>query len=311
MSIGTKILDATITVHHDEIQEHNDFMPLGRVGVDESIRISLHDLRTYIGDRSYIINGNNIFRITEDISGAAELVINDVIRLKFTKDAFIPAGDNSYDLGSITYGLKNIYIKGGLLLGSDADGDIYYRHDTKLKRLPIGTSDTFLTVDNGLPHYRLLLASDIPDISDTYLTEEVDPVAMAAIGDRTYTEENYVTSDDTITKSIDDLDKAIQVFDDNSIELPSIELPSKEIIIEPNHIVVTDEDNNIISVLLDTEEKPEIGRQINIEKDLVEKKYTISLDETKVDHNNLLNWEAERHRHMVYDNDLKAYKINN
>jgi len=179
MSIGTKILDATITVHHDEIQEHNDFMPLGRVGIDESIRISLHNLRTYIGDRSYIINGNNVFRITEDISGAAELVINDIIRLKFTKDAFIPAGDNSYDLGSVTYGLKNIYIKGGLVLGSDADGDIYYRHDTKLKRLPIGTSNTFLTVNNGLPHYRVLLASDIPDISGTYLTEEVDPIFVA------------------------------------------------------------------------------------------------------------------------------------
>jgi hypothetical protein len=148
-----------------------------------------------------------------------------------------------------------------------------------------------------------------------FLTEETDPIAMEAIGDRQYSEENYVTSDDTLTKSIDDLDKAVQEFDNNSIELPSIELPSielpsKEITIEPNHIVVTDEDNNIISVLLDTEEMPEIGRQIIIEKDLVEKTYTISLDETKVDHNNLLNWEAERHRHMVYDNDLKAYKIN-
>jgi hypothetical protein len=148
-----------------------------------------------------------------------------------------------------------------------------------------------------------------------FLTEETDPIAMAAIGDRQYSEENYVTSDDTLTKSIDDLDKAVQEFDNNSIELPSIELPSielpsKEITIEPNHIVVTDADNNITSVLLDSEEVPEIGRQIIIEKDLVEKKYTISLDETKVDHNNLLNWEAERHRHMVYDNDLKAYKIN-
>ncbi len=96
-----------------------------------------------------------------------------------------------------------------------------------------------------------------------------------------------------------------------SIELPSIELPSQEIIIEPNHIVVTDSDNNITSVLLDSEEVPEIGRQIIIEKDLVEKKYTISLDETKVDHNNLLNWEEDRHRKMNFDENIKAYLIEN
>ena len=41
------------------------------------------------------------------------------------------------------------------------------------------------------------------------LLPEADPVAMAAIGSRVYTQENYIESGQTITASIDALDRAI------------------------------------------------------------------------------------------------------
>ena len=53
--------------------------------------------------------------------------------------------------------------------------------------------------------------SKLPGVED-----EEDPIATLAIGDRQYTEENYVTSDETLTASVDSLDIAIKIIE-NSI----------------------------------------------------------------------------------------------
>ncbi len=86
---------------------------------------------------------------------------------------------------------------------------------------------------------------------------------------------------------------------------------SIEVSTEPNHIIVTNNENNIISVDLKTETVNGVGKQIIIEKDLEEKSYTIKLDETKIDHNNTLNYEPDRHRKMNYNEHLKVYDIEN
>jgi len=91
-------------------------------------------------------------------------------------------------------------------------------------------------------------------------------------------------------------------FKNTAVQVPQISS-------EPEKILGTDQNNNIISILFDTEEVEEVGRQIVIEKNYPEKKYTFSFDETKVNHNNLLNYEPERHRKLVYDSDIKAYMI--
>ena len=43
--------------------------------------------------------------------------------------------------------------------------------------------------------------------------EETDPVAMAAIGDRTYTEQNYITDGETISESLDSLDQSLKIIE--------------------------------------------------------------------------------------------------
>ena len=43
--------------------------------------------------------------------------------------------------------------------------------------------------------------------------EETDPVAMAAIGDRTYTEQNYILNNETLTESLDSLDQALKIIE--------------------------------------------------------------------------------------------------
>lgn len=65
-----------------------------------------------------------------------------------------------------------------------------------------------------------------------YLVAETDPIAMAAIGDRIYTEENYVTSGETLTQSIDELDKSLDGFIGESEELITEELISEELLTE-------------------------------------------------------------------------------
>jgi hypothetical protein len=76
--------------------------------------------------------------------------------------------------------------------------------------------------------------------------EETDPVAMAAIGDRTYTEQNYITDGETISESLDSLDQALKIIeaccsdDDDSSGggyEPIIELVSED---NTGHPVTTD-----------------------------------------------------------------------
>jgi hypothetical protein len=47
-----------------------------------------------------------------------------------------------------------------------------------------------------------------PDLS-SFLTAETDPAAMAVIGDEAYTEENYISEDNTLRENIDALDVAM------------------------------------------------------------------------------------------------------
>lgn len=66
-----------------------------------------------------------------------------------------------------------------------------------------------LTYDkNLLPN---VVFSKLPGVED-----EEDPIATLAIGNRQYTEENYVVSDETLTSSVDSLDIAVKIIE-NSI----------------------------------------------------------------------------------------------
>lgn len=96
---------------------------------------------------------------------------------------------------------------------------------------PIFTSHTVYNIVNGTGFLKNDGVGNWFYDANEYLTEfiEEDPVAMAVIGDRQYSEENHVTSGDTITKSIDDLDIAIDEFTGNTEILPTEELPTEEL----------------------------------------------------------------------------------
>jgi len=80
------------------------------------------------------------------------------------------------------------------------------------------------------------------------------------------------------------------------MELPSAELPSQELPSQEIYTFETDTGNN--------DEKP-----IEIVFSQEENTQTIVFDETKVNHNNLLNFEDDRHRKMNFDENIKAYLI--
>ena len=68
----------------------------------------------------------------------------------------IPATDKAVSLtGNETLTTKTLGTNTKITLGSDATGDIYYRHsDGTLKRLAIGTSNYILNVNGGVPAWR-------------------------------------------------------------------------------------------------------------------------------------------------------------
>jgi len=75
-------------------------------------------------------------------------------------------------------------------------------------------------------------------------------------------------------------------------------------------ILVTDSETSIDYFTVEAETIQGVGNQISLQYDFPEKKIIIGLDETHINHNNLLNYEADRHREMNYDENLKAYLIN-
>jgi len=151
----TKIIDAEITLTHSDIQDQNDFVAIGRIGSDKSIRINLYELAKVIGDRSYIISGNTKLEVFAGVNGYAEYEVNNVLRLTLRESALEPASNNAYDLGTIAKKIKDLHIAGGIELGSDAVGDIYYRNASgNLTRLPKGDENQILTIDSNIPKWR-------------------------------------------------------------------------------------------------------------------------------------------------------------
>jgi len=74
-------------------------------------------------------------------------------------------------------------------------------------------------------------------------------------------------------------------------------------------IILTTSESTIDYFTVKAETIQGVGDQIVLQYDFPEKEIIIGLDETKVNHNNLLNYEADRHRKMNYDEDIRAYKI--
>jgi hypothetical protein len=145
----TKIIDATRKILSSEIAGLNMYIPVGIVqGEDESSAIHVNELLAYLGDRSYIIDGDTKATVTDGISGYFDLRVNNVEIIKINSNTFIPSANNSFSFGTSTNKIKDLHIAGGINLGNDADGDIYYRNANKLLRLPIGNVGDVLTIDN-------------------------------------------------------------------------------------------------------------------------------------------------------------------
>jgi len=79
---------------------------------------------------------------------------------------------------------------------------------------------------------------------------------------------------------------------------------------QKGQILVTDSESSIKFFTVEAETISGVGNQISLQYDFPASKIIIGLDETKVNHNNLMNYEADRHREMNYDEQIKAYLIN-
>lgn len=103
-------------------------------------------------------------------------------------------------------------------------------------------------------------------------------------------------SDNDNWERIDDLEHAI---DDTDYHKPDPENKEK--------IVILDKEEGAPTYIDLVGDEKEV---INIEKDFSKGEIKIDFDETKVDHNNLHNYETDRHRKMNYNDQLKSYIIN-
>ena len=136
--------------------------------------------------------------------------------------------------------------------------------------------------------------------------------------------QHSITSEDDHATEIDHADKVAGWDEEGKPNAtPSKQVDSSKLhdrlhkIDNPDDHEADPENKERIIILDDTDGKPVLidlqgssDNIVNIEKDYIEKKIVISVDETKIDHNNLLNWEADRHRKMNYSEVLKSYVIN-
>lgn len=90
-------------------------------------------------------------------SGHFKIYHGAVESYRFSYNKFIPFTDDLIDLGDAVHRFKTIYMSGGLNLGSDATGDIYYRNGTGLlTRLPAGAEGQYLKITSGIPAWATL-----------------------------------------------------------------------------------------------------------------------------------------------------------
>lgn len=155
--MGTKIEEAT-TVITSGIITSGHYVPVGKTGLTTSARISLEELKTYIlSTLDKITEGDSKVEVIDSGTGTIVVYLDNALIFTISATKLEPNTTNSFDLGSSSKKIKDLYIAGGIELGSDAEGDLYYRNSSgNLTRLGIGSASQVLSVAAGIPSWTTL-----------------------------------------------------------------------------------------------------------------------------------------------------------
>lgn len=137
------------------------FVPVGKVGITTSMKVSMEELKLYIASvLDKIIEDDSSVEVID--SGGTKVIrftIDNGILFNIIPTALSPQTTDAFDIGTTAKMIRDIYMAGGFKLGSDANGDIYYNNGGNLIRLGIGSASDVLTVVAGLPAWTALGAT--------------------------------------------------------------------------------------------------------------------------------------------------------
>ncbi len=158
----TKISEATTTLTAVSASLGTYLLPLGKTGVVTSVNMLISELETYINDSlNKIEQGDSHIEVIDIGTGAITIRVDGTDRIKFLAGSFYPNVNDDLDLGTTTNKFKDLHLAGGIELGSDSTGDIYYRDGSgNLERLGKGTVGQVLIQTSTIPAWTDYIRSD-------------------------------------------------------------------------------------------------------------------------------------------------------
>jgi len=157
--MGIKIENATTTLDASTSNLADHFIPLGITG-GSSINILISEIATYIQDSGLtdrIVEGSTKVEVID--TAGVDLItftIENNIVINIDDSGIHPANNGDANLGNNNYKWGNLYLSKGIVLGSDATGDMYYRDaSANLTRIPIVINDSYVLGQvSGVPTWK-------------------------------------------------------------------------------------------------------------------------------------------------------------
>lgn len=171
----TKIIDATVELLSGTLTD-DDYVAIGRVNSTQSIKTKLSSLKAWLNVTLDKIEENDSkVEVIDEGSGYVVLQLDGNAILWFYPTSIYPQINNSVDLGSASKAFKDLHIRGGINVGSDDTGDMYYRDASGVfQRLPIGTAGQTLVSTGTIPSWG---TADIDFVPNYFVTNRIELIA--------------------------------------------------------------------------------------------------------------------------------------
>jgi len=178
MATKTKIIDAVLELVSATL-DNDDYIAIGRAGETRSIKTKLSSLQAWLNvTLDKIEEGDSKVEVVDESgSGYVVVQLDGNAILWFYPTSIYPQTNNSVDLGSATKAFKDLHIRGGIDVGSDATGDIYYRDASGVfQRLEIGIAGQTLVSTGTIPSWGTADIDFVPNYFVTDLEGLIDAI---------------------------------------------------------------------------------------------------------------------------------------
>ena len=127
-----------------------DLIPVGRATGTDDVAMTFDEFKAWIGTAlDKIVEADSSVEVIDTGTGIIRFTLDNAPLFYVISSAIKPSTTNTMDIGTSSNKIKDIHIAGGIEIGSDAQGDIYFRDASgNFARLAAGAANTVLT-SNG------------------------------------------------------------------------------------------------------------------------------------------------------------------